>query len=60
MTVDECVKYWEDTGDTRFEAYIGMDLIEMVVDNETGEPEIVINDTGIDLAPEDVDTWNRY
>jgi len=37
-----------------------MDIVEMQIDNVTGDPEITINDTGIDLEPEDIDSWNRY
>ncbi|RLA62807.1 MAG: hypothetical protein DRQ78_07520 [Epsilonproteobacteria bacterium] len=60
MNLKECIDHWNETGDTIFEAYVGMDIVEMQIDNVTGDPEITINDTGIDLEPEDIDSWNRY
>lgn len=60
MDVDECIEYWKETGSTVFEAYVGNMLVEMTINNVTGEPEITINETNSYIDPEDLDCWNRY
>ena len=63
MTIDECIREWEDTGDTRYEAYIGLILVELMINNKTGEPiissEEVFLDLGLDYDDSSIN-WEKY
>ena len=63
MTIDVCIQEWKDTGDTRYEAYIGFSLVELMINNKSGEPMITSEEVFLDLglAYDDLNIdWEKY